>query len=53
MGSEELVELAKQTALVGTDGFMVGGSTDLSLEKVDLAVEAIKDTTHLPVILFQ
>lgn len=52
MGSEELVELATQTAVVGTDGFMVGGSTDLSLEKVDSAVMAIKDTTHLPVILF-
>ena len=52
MGSEELVELAKQTAVVGTDGFMVGGSTDLSLEKVDSAVDAIKETTHLPVILF-
>ena len=52
MSSEELVELAKQTAVVGTDGFMVGGSTDLSLEKVDSAVDAIKETTHLPVILF-
>jgi phosphoglycerol geranylgeranyltransferase len=52
MGSEDLVNLAKQTAEVGTDGFLVGGSTDLSLEKVDSAVDAIKETTHLPVILF-
>ena len=51
MGPDELVELATQTAHVGTDGFMVGGSTDLSLEKVDSAVEAINEITHLPVIL--
>ena len=51
MGSEDLVTLAKQTAEAGTDGFLVGGSTDLSLEKVDSAVDAIKETTHLPVIL--
>ena len=52
MGADELVELATQTAYAGTDGFMVGGSTDLSLEKVDSAVDAIKEITHLPVILF-
>ena len=50
--SEELINLAKQTAEAGTDGFLVGGSTDLSLEKVDSAVDVIKETTHLPVILF-
>ena len=49
---EELINLAKQTADAGTDGFLVGGSTDLSLEKVDSAVDVIKETTHLPVILF-
>jgi len=52
MGPDNLVELATQTAEAGTDGFMIGGSTDLSLEKVDAAVDAIKDITHLPVILF-
>ena len=52
MNSEQLVDLATQTASVGTDGFMVGGSTDLSLEKVDSAVQSIKEITHLPVILF-
>ena len=52
MGSDDLVTLATQTARAGTDGFLVGGSTDLSLEKVDSAVDAIKETTHLPVILF-
>lgn len=52
MDSDQLVDLAVQTANAGTDGFMVGGSTDLSLEKVDSAVEAIKDITHMPVILF-
>ena len=49
---EELINLAKQTAEAGTDGFLVGGSTDLSLEKVDSAVDVIKEITHLPVILF-
>jgi len=52
MGPDNLVELATQTAEAGTDGFMIGGSTDLSLEKVDAAVDAIKNITHLPVILF-
>jgi len=52
MNSEQLVDLAIKTADAGTDGFMVGGSTDLSLEKVDAAVEAIKEITHMPVILF-
>ncbi len=52
MDSDQLVDLAVHTANAGTDGFMVGGSTDLSLEKVDSAVEAIKDITHMPVILF-
>ena len=50
--SDDLITLAKQTAEAGTDGFMVGGSTDLSLENVDLAVETIKQITHMPVILF-
>ena len=49
---EELINFATQTAASGTDGFLVGGSTDLSLEKVDAAVDIIKETTHLPVILF-
>ena len=49
---EELIKLATQTAEAGTDCFLVGGSTDLSLEKVDAAVDVIKETTHLPVILF-
>ena len=52
MGPDNIVELATQTAEAGTDGFMIGGSTDLSLEKVDAAVDAIKEITHLPVILF-
>tara|TARA_B100000029_G_scaffold411389_1_gene413734 strand:+ start:510 stop:1247 length:738 start_codon:yes stop_codon:yes gene_type:complete len=52
MNSDDLVALATQTAEAGTDGFMIGGSTDLSLVKVDAAVDAIKDITHLPVILF-
>ena len=50
--AEDLITLAKETAEAGTDGFMVGGSTDLSLENVDLAVDTIKKTTNMPVILF-
>ena len=50
--TEDLITLARQSAEAGTDGFMVGGSTDLSLENVDLAVETIKEITHMPVILF-
>jgi len=52
MNPDDLVGLATQTAEAGTDGFMIGGSTDLSLEKVDAAVDAIKKITNLPVILF-
>ena len=52
MNPDDLVGLAKQTAEAGTDGFLIGGSTDLSLEKVDASVDAIKDITHLPVVLF-
>ena len=52
MGPDDLVRLATQTSEAGTDGFMIGGSTDLSLEKVDAAVDAIKEITNLPVILF-
>ena len=52
MGPDNLVRLAIQTSEAGTDGFMIGGSTDLSLEKVDAAVDAIKEITNLPVILF-
>ena len=52
MGPDDLVGLATQTAEAGTDAFMIGGSTDLSLGKVDAAVDAIKKITNLPVILF-
>ena len=45
MNPDDLVGLAKQTAEAGTDGFLIGGSTDLSLEKVDASVDAIKDIT--------
>ena len=50
--TDDLITLAKQSAEAGTDGFMVGGSTDLSLENVDLAVDTIKEITNMPVILF-
>ena len=44
--------LAHGAAQAGTDAIMVGGSTGLSLERVDAAVLEIKAQTHLPVILF-
>ena len=44
--------MARGAAEAGTDVIMVGGSTGLSLERVDAAVLEIKAQTHLPVILF-
>ena len=53
MGPDNLVELSTQTAEAGTDGFMIGGSTDLSLEKVDAAVDAIKKILIVCVIPYR
>ncbi len=44
--------MAHGASQAGTDAIMVGGSTGLSLERVDAAVLEIKEQTHLPVILF-
>ena len=44
--------MAHSAAQAGTDAILVGGSTGLSLERVDAAVLEIKEQTHLPVILF-
>ena len=44
--------LAGEAAAAGTDGIMVGGSTDISRRRVDDAVAAIKAQVTLPVILF-
>ena len=44
--------MARGAAEAGTDVIMVGGSTGLSLERVDTAVVEIKEQSHLPVILF-
>ena len=52
MDSENLSKIAKEADQAGTDGIMVGGSTDLSFENVEQSVQAIKNVTDLPVILF-
>lgn len=44
--------LAADAAGAGTDAIMVGGSTGVTVEKVDAAVLAIKAATRVPVILF-
>ena len=44
--------MARGAAEAGTDVIMVGGSTGLSLDRVDAAVLEIKEQSHLPVILF-
>ena len=49
---EAIGKLAATAEKAGTDGIMVGGSTGLSPEKVEIAVRAIKTCCSLPVILF-
>jgi len=49
---ETIGKLAATAERAGTDGIMVGGSTGLSPEKVEMAVRAIKTSCRLPVILF-
>lgn len=49
---ETIGKLAATAKKAGTDGIMVGGSTGLSPEKVEVAVRAIKASSTLPVILF-
>ena len=52
MSPDDLSNIAQRADTAGTDGIMVGGSTDLSSENVELSVQAIKNVTNLPVILF-
>jgi len=50
--SEEAGRLAEDAARSGTDAIMVGGSTGVTQEKVDATVIAIKEASHVPVVLF-
>ena len=52
MNSNVLSSMAKQADMAGTDGIIVGGSTDLRLQNVEISIQAIKDVTNLPIILF-
>jgi len=49
---ETLAKLAETSQDVGTDGFMVGGSTVHFREVMDEAIKAIKSVSDLPVIIF-
>ena len=48
----EAGKMGRQAAEAGTDAIMVGGSTGVSTELFYSTVQAIKDQTSLPVILF-
>jgi phosphoglycerol geranylgeranyltransferase len=47
-----LAELARLSEEMGTDGFMIGGSTVYSREMMDAAIKAVKSVSKLPVIIF-
>lgn len=49
---EESGEIAAKACRAGTDAIMVGGSTGVTQENLDLAVEQIKRVCSLPVIYF-
>lgn len=48
----DAVSLAQEAVAAGTDAIMVGGSTGVTQGRVDATVSAIKDSVHVPVILF-
>lgn len=50
--AESLSRLARLSEEMGTDGFMVGGSTVYFREMMDEAIKAIKSVSSLPVIIF-
>ncbi|MEM2197612.1 MAG: geranylgeranylglyceryl/heptaprenylglyceryl phosphate synthase [Nitrososphaerota archaeon] len=50
--ASSLAELAEKSEEMGTDGFMVGGSTVYFREMMDEAIRAIKSVSNLPVIIF-
>lgn len=49
---EESGEIALKAAKAGTDAIMVGGSTGITQENLDMTVDEIKKKTKLPVIYF-
>jgi phosphoglycerol geranylgeranyltransferase len=49
---ESLKELARLSDEIGTDGYMIGGSTVYSREMMDEAIKAVKSVSKLPVIIF-
>lgn len=50
--SQEIADRAATASDLGTDAIMVGGSTGISQDLLDEAIQAIKRRTTLPVILF-
>lgn len=49
---EEAAEIAKRLKDAGTDAIMIGGSTDITQEKLDATALAIKGAVDLPTIYF-
>ncbi len=52
LDTRNLAKLAERSEEMGTDGFMVGGSTVYFKEMMDEAIKAIKSVSDLPVIIF-
>lgn len=52
VGPEAGVEIAQRAKAMGTDAFMVGGSTGVTGANLDALVQGIKSATGLPVIHF-
>lgn len=49
---EGSAEIARKAGKIGTDAIMVGGSTGVTQENLDAAVDRIKKAVRLPVIYF-
>jgi phosphoglycerol geranylgeranyltransferase len=49
---EGSAEIARKACDIGTDAIMVGGSTGITQDNLDAAVDMIKDACKLPVIYF-
>jgi len=49
---EEAAAIAKRLKAAGTDAIMIGGSTDITKEKLDATALAIKNAVDLPTIYF-
>ncbi len=50
--AEEAAKMAREAYKAGTSAIMIGGSTDLSREKVDETILKIKEEVPLPIIIF-